>query len=49
MKNLVSNLLVSNVQLINCHGHIMERPASEKIRGIVVGPKEEVDEFFEEK
>ena len=27
----------------------MERPASEEIRGIVVGPKEEVDEFFERK
>ena len=27
----------------------MARPASEEIRGIVVGPKEEVDEFFERK
>ena len=27
----------------------MERPSSDEIRGIVVGPKEEVDEFFERK
>ena len=49
VKELVSNVLLSNLQLSNCSGYNMENPSTNDIRGIVVGPTEVKEEFFERK